>query len=287
MKQFTYLTVTPARDEQTLLPGLIQSMAAQTRLPKVWILIDDGSTDDTPRIMDEAAARYPWIRVHHLRRDGGRDAGGEGVIMKFLPEEDRNSVNMIFRLDADLTFGPKLVESLLGEFADNPNLGIASAVLYERSGDKWRMAGRPGFHTRGATKMYSSECFRAIGGLTSGLGWDTIDEARAAMLGFQTRSFGHINARHHRPVGSAGGRWRACITPGIAAYQAGYSPLFMIARAAYKVPERPFLLRSILLLAGYFQGYWHGEKPAADPTLIRFIRRHQMRRLAGLQTIWR
>ena len=207
--------------------------------------------------------------------------------MKFLPPEARAQVDFIFRLDADLSFGPKLVESLMGEFVREPRLGIASAVLYEPSAQGWRMAGRPGFHTRGATKMYSRECFQAIGGLTSGLGWDTIDEARAAMLGFTTRSFGHIRARHHRPVGSAAGRWRVGLSAGIAAYQAGYSPWFMLARAAYKVTEKPFGLRSILLLSGYFQCCLRKQKRTADPTLVRFIRRHQLRRLMGLQTIWR
>jgi biofilm PGA synthesis N-glycosyltransferase PgaC len=287
MKETTYLAITPARDEESFLPGLIESMAAQTRPPLLWILIDDGSRDATGRLMDDAAARYPWIRVHHILRDGPRDPGGEGVIMKYLPEADRNRVDFIFRVDADISFGPNLAESLMWEFVRNPKLGIASAVLYEPSADGWRMAGGPGFHTRGATKMYSRECFRAIGGLTSGLGWDTIDEAKAAMLGFTTRSFAHIRARHHRPAGAAGGWVRAGLAPGIAAYQAGYSPLFMLARAAYKVVEKPYGLRAALLLAGYFQGYLRGESRAADPTLIRFIRRHQHRRLMGLQTIWR
>lgn len=286
MKELTYLAITPARDEEGYLPGLIQSITAQTRLPKLWILIDDGSTDATPRIMDEAAARHPWIRVHHVRREGKRDPGGEGVLMKFLRAEDRSSADFIFRLDADISFGPNFAESLIREFRRRPSLGIASAVLYEPNGGEWKRAGNAGFHTRGATKVYSRECFRAIGGLTNGLGWDTIDEARAAMLGFTTRSFAHIRARHHRPAGAAGGRWRIGMGQGIAAYQAGYSPLFMMVRAAYNVKDKPYLLRSALLLVGYFQGYLCGHKRSADPLLVKFIRRHQRRRLMGLQTIW-
>lgn len=287
MKQMTYLAITPARDEEALLPGLIQSMAAQTCLPRLWILIDDGSTDATARIMDEAAARYPWIRVHHLRRDGKRDFGGEGVVMRFLRQEERTDCDFIFRLDADLTFGPRVAESLMEEFLRNPSLGIASAVLFEPSARGWLPVGAVGFHTRGATKMYSRECFRAIGGLTNVLGWDTIDEARAAMLGFSTRSYSHIEARHHRPAGAAGGLWRAGLAQGIAAYQAGYSPLFMIARAAYRVFDKPYLVRAAMLLTGYFRSYWRNEPRAADEILVRFIRRQQLRRLAGLNSIWR
>jgi hypothetical protein len=134
--------------------------------------------------------------------------------------------------------------------------------------------------------MYSRECFRAIGGLTHVLGWDTIDEARAAMLGFNTRSFSHIEARHHRPAGAAGGHWRAGLAQGIAAYQAGYSPLFMIARAAYKVFQKPYLVRAAMLLTGYFRSSWRNEPRAADKILVRYIRRQQLRRLAGLTSIW-
>jgi hypothetical protein len=287
MNRPAYLAITPARDEEKLLPGLIQSMTNQTQLPTVWILIDDGSGDATGRIMDQAAAEHRWIRVFHLRRDGDRAPGGEGVVMRFLRLEECGRADFIFRLEADLSFGATLGESLIAEFARNADLGIASAVLYEPFAEGWRMAGTPGFHTRGATKMYSRECFQAIGGLTDGLGWDTIDEARAAMLGFKTQSFAHITARHHRPAGMATGYFRRMLAPGVAAYKAGYSPIFMSARAAYRMGEKPYGLRGALLLAGYFRACLSGEKRTAEPSLIKFIRRNQLRRLMGLQTIWR
>ena len=53
-----YIAITPARDEEQFLPGLIKSMAAQTRLPERWIVIDDGSADRTAQILDEAARMH-------------------------------------------------------------------------------------------------------------------------------------------------------------------------------------------------------------------------------------
>ena len=50
-----YIAITPARDEEQFLPGLLASMAAQTRLPERWIVIDDGSADGTAKILDDAA----------------------------------------------------------------------------------------------------------------------------------------------------------------------------------------------------------------------------------------
>ena len=90
-----------------------------------------------------------------------------------------------------------------------------------------KIAPAPAFHTRGATKFYSAACFEAIGVLKSGLGWDTIDEAHAMMLGFRTRSFAHLRAFHHRPQGGGIGFWRGRLATGRSAYQIGYSPIFV------------------------------------------------------------
>ena len=107
------------------------------------------------------------------------------------------------------------------------------------------------------------------------------------MLGFRTRSFRHIHAYHLRPQGAAGGAWRARLAAGRAAYLAGYSPLFMIARAVRNCLARPPLLGGILMLAGFVEGYLRRWPRAASPDLIRFVRRQQMRRLFLLESVWR
>jgi biofilm PGA synthesis N-glycosyltransferase PgaC len=158
-----YIAITPARDEEQFLPGLISSMAAQTRLPQRWIVIDDGSADGTAQILDEAARQHHWIEPIHLARNRPREAGGESVIMQFLPREAWQGVDFIFRLDADLSFESDFVELMLKEFAVNPKLGIAGATPYEPVNDRWREVPEfNSFHTRGVTKMYSSGCFAAI-----------------------------------------------------------------------------------------------------------------------------
>lgn len=132
-----YIAITPARDEEQFLPGLIASMAAQTRLPQRWIIIDDGSGDGTAEILDEAARQHSWIEPIHLAQDRPRKPGGESVIMQFLPRDAWRDVDFIFRLDADLSFEPDFVELVLKEFAANPKLGIAGATLYEPVNDRW------------------------------------------------------------------------------------------------------------------------------------------------------
>jgi poly-beta-1,6-N-acetyl-D-glucosamine synthase len=282
----SYIAITPARDEELFLPGLISSMAAQTRPPQRWIVIDDGSVDATAQILDEAARRYHWIEPIHLPRNRPREAGGESVIMQFLPRQAWQDVDFIFRLDADLSFEGDFVELMLKEFAANPKLGIAGATLYEPTNDRWREVPEfNSFHTRGATKMYSAACFAAIEPLEGCEGWDTIDEMRALMRGFGTRSFRNIRAYHHRPQGEAAGAWKGYFGKGKTAYYIGYSPIFLLARAARVAVTRPVL--GLCMAAGYFDSQLRRCPTVDDTELVSFIRRQQVRRLLMLDSVWR
>jgi poly-beta-1,6-N-acetyl-D-glucosamine synthase len=281
-----YLAITPARDEERFLPGLIASLRAQTIAPQRWIVIDDASADRTGAIVDQAARATPWITPQHLKSDRPRQAGGESVIMQFLTKDAWRTMDFIFRLDADLTFGPDVVESLIAEFQRDRRLGIASPILAEPANGGWKDVAVRSMHTRGAAKMYSRACFEALGKLESGLGWDVIDGARAQMAGFKTRTFAHIRCFHHRPQGSAGGLLRGRFAIGRSAWYVGYSPLFLLAAAARRIAEPPFLLGAVVMVAGYLDGFVHRRPQVNDPKLIRFVRKQQMRRLLLMDSLW-
>jgi poly-beta-1,6-N-acetyl-D-glucosamine synthase len=281
-----YIAITPARDEEKLLPGLIESMVSQSCLPESWIIIDDGSSDSTAEIIDNAAKSHLWIEPHHLEHGRKRAPGGESVIMQHLPNDVMQHYQYILRADADVTFDAGLVASLLIEFDNDPKLGIAGPVLLEPSPSGWHEMPEPSFHAPGPLKMYSTACFGAIGGLKPGLGWDTIDDMCALMLGFRTSRFPHIRGRHHRPQGAAAGALRNRLTQGYAAYHSGYSTLFMLARAARHTFELP-IGGSLVMLAGYFKGYLRGWPRAASPELVEFVRKQQLRKLMLMETLWR
>jgi biofilm PGA synthesis N-glycosyltransferase PgaC len=285
-----YLAITPARNEERLLPFLIQSMQRQTVLPERWIIVDDGSSDATPLLIDSAAAQCRWIEPHHLSRDRLRqpgERGGSSVVAQYLPHRVWETVDYLVLLDADISFGPRFIESLIAEFARDHELGIASATLLERRGRSLHPQHCAAFHTRGATKVYSSDCFRAIGGVDAGPAWDSLDEARAMMLGFRTRSFPHITAIHHRPVGGGDGRWRVIAASGADAYHTGTSPLFIIARAAGRFFSAPAGVGSVLLLSGYVSALLRGEPRKAEPALAKYVRQQQLRRLFLRDSRWK
>lgn len=281
------LAITPARDEERLLPQLIASMTAQTMRPDRFVIINDGSIDATHAIADAAAAEYEWINVIHFSRTRPRSEGGESVVAQVLRRERWLNYDYVFRLDADISFAPDMTSLLLREFNCDSRLGIAGPILLEPYPLGWRPIRQPEFHTRGAAKMYSRECLTATGLPDAGLGWDTIDEVRAMLAGFHTRHFSHIEARHHRPQGAAGGIWKARGAAGHAAYRIGYSPLFLLARSVRMLFATSGPAGALAFLNGYLRAYVERRPRPVSPDIVAFVRRQQLRRLFLQESQWR
>lgn len=284
-----YVVVTPARDEEAYLGQTLACMVAQTRRPAEWVIVDDGSSDRTAEIAESYAAKEPWIRVLR-RQDRGRREAGAGVIQAFYAGYDRLATrdwDYVVKFDADLAFEPDYFERCLERFAANPRLGIAGGIIFNRIGDRLVRERHPEFHVRGATKIYRRACWEAIGGLHRVAGWDTLDEVKASMLGWETRSFDDLHLRQNRFTGEAAGQWRNWVKNGRASYIAGYHPLFLLAKALARLPRRPYVTASVGLVVGFARAWLARVPRIDDPALIDYVQRQQLRRLLGLSTVWR
>jgi glycosyltransferase involved in cell wall biosynthesis len=288
-KVASYVVITPVRDEEEHLASTIESMLRQTVLPKEWVIVDDGSTDGTAKILDEYAARYPWIRAIHRPDRGFRKSGG-GVVEAFYQGYGALTANewdFIVKFDGDLSFESTYFEECLGEFERDGKLGIGGGVIcYVEDGRK-AFENTPSYHVRGATKIYRRACWDGIGGLIQAPGWDTFDEVKANSLGWATRSFPELHLVHHRVTGAADGNWRTSVKYGRANYICGYHPLFMAVKCMSRLPQRPFILGSVGLLYGFCSGYLTKVQQVDDQRTITYLRRQQMRRLFGRDTILR
>lgn len=257
-------------------------MTAQTARPAQWIIVDDGSTDDTVDIVRTHIAGYTWIRLIQRPDRGFRQRGG-GVIEAFNAGYVALTItdyHFIVKLDGDVSFAPDYFERLLAQFALQPRLGIAGGTCYVQDGEAWKPEEADPTHVRGATKMYRRACFEDIGGLVVHLGWDGVDEWQARTRGWQVQGFPNIPIYHHRATGSAGGGLvKGSIEHGRAAYYMGYHPLFMLARGIRRMADRPPVLKGLGLLWGYFSDWLHRRERVDDPAMIRFLRQNQLRRL--------
>lgn len=289
-EDFKYIVITPVRDEEGCISRTIESMASQTIRPMQWIIVNDGSSDRTGTIAESAARRYSWICVIHRSNRGFRKSGS-GVIEAFY---DGYSLiadqgwEFIVKLDGDLSFQPDYFEACFSEFKVEPRLGLGGGMVCALQDGKLKeeSSGDPPFHVRGATKIYRRACWEQICPLVKAPGWDTIDEVKANMHGWCTRTFRDIPLLQHKPTGSADGIWRNWYKNGVGSYVTGYHPLFVLGKAIKRSFENPIGFASIALLAGFFSGYLRNMEQASDKYTIRYLRHQQLRRLLLKKSIY-
>jgi poly-beta-1,6-N-acetyl-D-glucosamine synthase len=284
-----YVVITPVRDEEANIRSTVESMVRQTVLPQEWVIVDDGSKDGTGKIIDDYASRYKWIRVVHRADRGFRKAGG-GVVDAFnegYRALNSSNWNFIVKFDGDLIFDPDYFEKCFDEFQGDDKLGVGGGVIcYVFDGEK-RFEEAPAFHVRGASKIYLRACWDAIGGLLAAPGWDTMDEIKANSLGWTTRSFPNLHLVHQRDTGSADGLWPTLVKYGRANYICGYHPLFMFSKCIMRLVRKPYIVGSVGLMYGFVSGYLMKTPRVDDRAAIAYLRRQQMSRLFGGESIWK
>ena len=85
-----YLLISPCRDEAQYLRRTLDSVAAQSVPPALWVVVDDGSTDDTPAILQEYARRLPYLRGTQLPRHGGLRTVRHTLVLAGMKSEVRS-----------------------------------------------------------------------------------------------------------------------------------------------------------------------------------------------------
>src|SRR5215475_15374079 len=124
----SYLLVSPCRDEAEYLRRTLDSVAAQSVPPALWVVVDDGSTDETPLILEEYARRLPYLRVVR-RADRGARQVGPGVIEAFyagLEGIRLEDFDYLCKLDMDVDLPARYFELLMQRMESNPRIGTSS-----------------------------------------------------------------------------------------------------------------------------------------------------------------
>jgi glycosyltransferase involved in cell wall biosynthesis len=279
-----YLLISPCRNEADYMRRTLDSVVAQTRTPACWVIVDDGSTDDTPLILKEYAARHPWIRVV-AKADRGHRAVGPGVIEAFYAGYDTVDVGAfryLCKLDLDLDLPPRYFETLIDRMEAEPRIGTCSGKPYERRGGTLVSERRGDEMSVGMTKFYRRTCFEDIGGFVHEVMWDAIDCHKARQKGWIAVSWDEPELRfeHLRPMGSSQtsiytGRRRH----GFGQYYMGSDFLFFVATAIFRMAEPPYVLGGLATIQGYLSAWLRRVPQHGDTELRAFIRSYQRRAL--------
>lgn len=281
---FSYIIITPVRNEEKYVEKTLRAVTAQTVTPLQWIVVDDGSTDRTGKIIDQWAGRYDWITPLHLP-DRGYTAVGRGIIDAFYAGYGRiarpDSWRFLVKLDGDVSLDADYFARLLARFRDDSKLGIAGGTCFCLSEGMLHEEKTPSFHPIAAARMYRRDCFEEIGGLAFSNAWDTIDLLRARTRGWRTRRFEDLRVFHYRIMSSRQGLWRGKLRTGRNLYLTGYSVPFLLARSLYRLFRKPYIVESAGVICGYFMAMLRGEPLAVTSEELEFLRREQRQRLLG------
>jgi len=287
-----YIIITPAYNEAEYIRQTIKGVLAQSVLPHKWVIVDDGSTDDTAKVIQKHTEEYKWIRYVYRTKETSQSYYSSNVYAIIAGYEKFKDLDYDFlaTLDADISLPKDYYEQIFDRFSQDKKLGVASGVYQNMVNDKLYRVLNDRRSTPKAIQVFRKECFEQIGGylpLKYG-GEDTCSCVMARMKGWKTWSFPELCVVHNRPVGTGhtSNLLKVRFRNGLNEYGLATHPLFMLVKSLRRcIKERPFISGGLARIAGFIYGYFLREKRQIPDDMVRFIRQEQMRRLFNLNRI--
>jgi glycosyltransferase involved in cell wall biosynthesis len=278
----SYVIISPVKDEEKYVELTLRSVTGQTLKPVLWIIVDDGSKDNTPEIVNRYVDAHPFIRLVRHPRKGSRQTGS-AVIRAFnfgFESIGDTQYDFVVKLDCDLSFELDYFEKLLWRFVNDERLGIASGVYLEiDKAGVWKEVVMPPYHGAGACKVLRRECFEEIGGFIAAAGWDTVDEIRAMTLGWKTGHFAELQMKHHKSEGSGIGIIKTSVMHGEIYYLTGGDKFFSALKVLHRMAMKPIALGGLALLWGYLRSILEGKTPLVTKAEAQYYQARLRERL--------
>jgi cellulose synthase/poly-beta-1,6-N-acetylglucosamine synthase-like glycosyltransferase len=198
-----FCIIIPAHNEEAYLESTLQSFVQQTLLPNKLIVVNDGSTDNTQKIIDSFSKRHSFIESINSKSSNYHEPGSK-VINAFYKgyETLQTPYDLIGKFDADIILPPNYLEKIVALFASDEKIGIAGGNLYIEGNGDWVYENISEKNkVRGPIKLYRKQCFEDIGGLKKSIGWDTVDGLLAEKNGWKIKTDTSLQVKHLKPTG--------------------------------------------------------------------------------------
>jgi len=282
----TYVLVTAAYNEEKFISKTIDSIISQTVRPKKWVIVSDGSTDQTDEIVCSYSRSHDFIQLHriceeHLRNFAAQvNAINTGCgLLKDL------EFDFIGNVDADVSFEPGYYERLLARFDEDASLGLAGGYIQEESNGVFRSRAKNSPDSVAhAVQLFRRACFETVGGympLPYG-GPDWVAEIIARKNGWGVRSFPELPVRHYRPTSSAGGIVRGRYRQGLMDYSLGSDPVFETMKCLSRIWTKPYVIGTLARLSGYIWSSLQGRALAVPQDVAECLRAEQRARVRSV-----
>ena len=281
-----YAVITPIRNEAELLPRTAESLISQAHPPKQWVIVENGSTDNTLEVANAYAAEYDWITVIDAGGDLGKGYATPPVRAFNIGREHlRERPTITAKLDGDLFLPAHYFRWVMETFARDETAGIVGGVNLGFDGRTWAPEPEARHNARGSNKAYRTDTLDAIGGLRPLMGWDGIDEYGARARGWRVHVLTELTVLHYRRIGDKLGWRKSRWDEGEGAYYMGYRLDFFLLRVAYRMlVSHPPMLGGLWMLAGYLGCVLRRRPRFEEKEAVRLLHEEQRARMTAL---WR
>lgn len=282
-----YVLITPARNEEAFIEKTIQSMIQQAMIPAKWVIVNDGSTDNTGEIVKRYLPDHPWIEL--VENPQRKDRSFAKKVHSFNAGFEKVKAleyDIVGNVDADISFDKDHFKFLLSKFREDPLLGVAGTVFREEGGYNSETDSFEGqAHVSGQCQLFRRQCFADIGGYVphraGGIDWIAVVTAR--MRGWKTQSFRERWFFHHRHLGTAErGPLASSFSYGEKDYYMGGHPVWEVFRVMYRMTKKPYVLMGGALGLGYLWAFFARTPRPVSAEFIRFHRSEQMAKLKAI-----
>jgi poly-beta-1,6-N-acetyl-D-glucosamine synthase len=284
-----YVLMTAAYNEEAHIEETIQSVLSQTMRPERWVIVSDNSADRTDEIVQSYANRYDFIRFLRASKIAGHSFHSfhskVTALHKGASLLEGAAYDFIGNIDADLSIEPFYFEQLLNQFQQDPRLGLAGGFVYEDDGhgfsSHWSNSASDVGH---AAQLVRRECYEALGGyavLKYG-GEDWYAQTCARMKGWRVKAIPDLKIFHRRRTGAGNHPLKNAFRLGKMDYSFGSDPMFEVIKCLRRFREKPYVIASMIRLAGFAWPYLVREDRAVPEEFKAFLREQQRSRVLTL-----
>ena len=223
----SWFAVVTARNSEDTISGTLMSVLHQDAAPSLVIVVDDGSSDSTPKKLAEIRERFAQLKVI-TNEDRGYDI--RRIVHNWNKAlqlaDEQGGADYHFITADDCVFSPGYVSSLLDHFEEDPKLAVASGTR----GLRIRAAEEN--LPEGAGRLVLQSFFKTVGGrYPPKYGYESWVLYKALQQGYHVNKFVDLKYAHSRKFGSQ----HRFVEYGAMMRCLGYYPPYALARSVRNI----------------------------------------------------
>jgi len=262
--ELRYVALTSGRNEEKYISETIEGVLSQSSPPAAYVVVDDGSTDKTPQILEQfkdvdvVRPGNPRHRTRGVNLAWALNAGIKKAT-ELVPDWD-----YLLKVDADSVIPPNYLTSLIHRFEENPRLGLASGTPQDEK--VWRGRASDG------AKVYRRECWDDIKHFVPCNAFDTVALLQAKRFGWVVESYPEIRYMQLRTWRRESlSRW---ILSGRSRYYLGFPSWHTFLIAIVYVTHSPRIIGSLSMFLAHLLTAVGGLKRPFPAQFYEFMKKY-------------